>query len=372
MSRSTPVSVRCFLCLLRVCALTGGTSGWSDLLHVSFAVILGTAVAAIVVLVNFTAGMKELSQEKSPVEALAISAFFGLMFLLMWINLMLCYVLSRRRVGSLLCRIGRTLDEMADMPGYEESVQLLHREVAWLMVTTLVMTVVTVVVASYMTYTFDCTTTMRCFVLQTYAVAFDVFHVSFVLNILKFAYIGLHVNCGFRIINTSLEDFLNKESLLQEHKVLDGLMRIQDDLAQLFTDTTKVMSYEIISVMTCGAVASVSMWLILIIKISTNDLSNIWPMLILYTFGGFIAIVVPSELIHHLLTTLARSRDLLLVGARRRPKLGYQLSVFRETVGRDLDTLGDLGLFRLRRSTILSATATIVTYIIVMVQFRYS
>ena len=50
-------------------------------------------------------------------------------------------------------------------------------------------------------------------------------------------------------------------------------------------------------------------------------------------------------------------------------ELRYELGLFRETVSRDLDTLGDLGMVRLQRSTVLSIATTILTYIIILLQF---
>ena len=69
------------------------------------------------------------------------------------------------------------------------------------------------------------------------------------------------------------------------------------------------------------------------------------------------------------LNVVGETRDLLLRSEWQRPELAPELSLFRETVGRDLATLGDLGLFRLQRPTLLAVAATVLTYVIVLAQF---
>ena len=53
--------------------------------------------------------------------------------------------------------------------------------------------------------------------------------------------------------------------------------------------------------------------------------------------------------------------------SRQEPR--HELVLFRETVGRDLDTLGDLGMIRLQSSIVPSILATILTYVIILIQF---
>ena len=372
-SRDAYLPMRCFLGLLRISALTSDGArgcGTGDILHTATAVILNTSLGVVTIMLSFLAGVSELSQGRSMVHAIAKSNFFGLMFLLMWVSLMFCYVVGRRRFGRLLHRVGRRLDDMLDLPGYWESVRILRQEVTWLLVVAFVMALATAAASFYMIniHRNNCATPTLCVMMQLYGAAFEAFYISFILNTLKFIYAGLQVNCGFRAINISLEDFVNKKS---EHAsgTLDQLMAMQDDLAQFFVSITSAMSYELVSVMACGTVASVSMWLVPILYASTDTMAAMWPMLLLYVLGSTIAVVLPCELIERMVLTLARTRNLLLVTERRQPLLGQQLSLFRETVGRDLESLGDLGFFKMRRSTILSTSATILTYIIVMVQF---
>ncbi|KAF0293403.1 Protein SMG9 [Amphibalanus amphitrite] len=95
-------------------------------------------------------------------------------------------------------------------------------------------------------------------------------------------------------------------------------------------------------------------------------------MAVIYIISVFVTLVLPSEVVQWVLDTVGKTRNLLLKPQLQLPALQPELGLFRETVGRDLDTLGDLGLFRLQRSTVLSIIATILTYVIVMLQFHIS
>ncbi|KAF0299075.1 hypothetical protein FJT64_003657 [Amphibalanus amphitrite] len=80
----------------------------------------------------------------------------------------------------------------------------------------------------------------------------------------------------------------------------------------------------------------------------------------------------PCETCQQLLNRLDAGRRLLLRLEWHRPQLGGTVGPLLRSVQHDLETVGDLGLFRLRRSTLLSVWSTIATYIIVMAQFKMS
>ena len=129
------------------------------------------------------------------------------------------------------------------------------------------------------------------------------------------------------------------------------------------------MSSELFLVMANGTLASVSMWLLGISSLRMGAFYNMILMTCFFLLVSAVTVMLPSEAIQRCLETTGDSRDLLLAAELRQPQLCQQLSLFREVIGRDLDTLGDLGMFRLQRSTTLSMTATILTYVIVMLQF---
>ena len=223
-------------------------------------------------------------------------------------------------------------------------------------------------VAAFMISLDICNTPLQCLQWQSYGAIFDIFFITCHLIPLKFVFVGIHINSGFRVINTALKDLADRESPLGP-TALAHLMTLQDDLAHLFTSLTEVMFGELVAIMAYGTVATVCMWLIPIVKAADFNGAAYGPMMCLYITGAGVTVFLPCEFVHRLLAALGRTRDLLLVTERHHPQLSPQLGLFRETVGRDLGRLGDLGLFRIQRSTILSISATILTYIIIVIQF---
>ena len=131
------------------------------------------------------------------------------------------------------------------------------------------------------------------------------------------------------------------------------------------------MSMELITVMSYGTLSSVSVWMVIIsnIRNGVDAFTYSAPFIVLYMLGTTFAVAVPFKMVQRVLDMASQTRVLLLKPQLQQSQLHQELSLFREAVGHDLDTLGDLGLFRLQTSTILSITATVLTYIIVMVQF---
>ncbi|KAF0287060.1 hypothetical protein FJT64_014467 [Amphibalanus amphitrite] len=143
-----------------------------------------------------------------------------------------------------------------------------------------------------------------------------------------------------------------------------------DHLSALFAGLTGVMTSELTAAMVYGTVSNVSMWLLFVLSVQQGSLAPYLTMISLYVVGSLVTIVLPCEVTQRALAAVGDTRDLLLAAERRQPQLSQQLGLFRETVGRDLERLGELGLFRMERSTLLSVTATVLTYVIVLVQFH--
>ena len=91
-----------------------------------------------------------------------------------------------------------------------------------------------------------------------------------------------------------------------------------------------------------------------------------------FLLSALVALLGPCETCERLLTLTGQRCDLLLELEDRRPQLARETGLQRAAALRHLDTFGDLGLFRARRSTLLAASATIGTYIVVIAQFQAS
>ncbi|KAF0290447.1 hypothetical protein FJT64_011333 [Amphibalanus amphitrite] len=300
---------------------------------------------------------------------------FGMIEVILWAASLACLCGGRRRYGRLLVTLERHLSPLLGRPGYQSPARQLRTEVNWVLAVFVALTLFTAgtvinsIASSWGGKTFESLS-----ISTTGIVAFDssyfLYTTHFYTVPLKFVFAGVYVISGFRFINRNLRTAIDSAQSSQlTSDVLQQLLSLHDDLSKAFTALTDSMYYELLICMIYGTVSNITMWLLLILLIPSGALAQEAAMILQYVVGAAVTVVLPCELTQRVLSAVGETRDLLLTAERRRPQLSQPLRLFRETVGRDLDTLGELGLFRLRRSTLLSITATILTYIIVMVQF---
>ncbi|KAF0288147.1 hypothetical protein FJT64_013463 [Amphibalanus amphitrite] len=193
--------------------------------------------------------------------------------------------------------------------------------------------------------------------------SFTVFMIPF-----KFVFAGLQVLSGFWTINSELRAVVSEVHPPSRFQ-LRQLVSLQDDLSRAFRRLTDCMSAELVTLTAFGTLTQVCVWLLFITGAHLGGLARLGPAVGMYLAGAALTLTVPCEMTQRVLSAVAETRDLLLRPQWRRPELHRELSWFGDTVRRDLDTLGELGLFRLQRSTLLAISATILTYVIVLVQF---
>ncbi|KAF0307036.1 hypothetical protein FJT64_002338 [Amphibalanus amphitrite] len=150
---------------------------------------------------------------------------------------------------------------------------------------------------------------------------------------------------------------------------LRQLREIYAELSETFSSLTNTMSAELVTIMCYGTLMSISICLVAISSILTETIARDAPTVVQFVMGALLAVLLPCELAQRALNAAHQMQGLLLRPQLQLPALQPELGLFRESVGRDLASLGDLGLLRLQRSTVLSIVATVATYIIVMVQF---
>ena len=80
-------------------------------------------------------------------------------------------------------------------------------------------------------------------------------------------------------------------------------------------------------------------------------------------------LMVLCESSHRVRAQTSRTRDLLLRAEPASEEAARELGRLGAAVARDLDTIGDLGMCRLERSTNLAVVSTVITYAIVLLQF---
>ena len=362
------LSARALFGLLRVSALVTG-AGWWHMLHTVAMFTLFTAGAAFTAGVFAAGGIAALRVENGRmIDALAMTGFFGMMYVLMWMTVVGCFVVSRRRYGRQLMALSRSVSRLAELSGKSELPARLRANVAWLFGAIVILIILTFSITSYYNAGNCPTLSSSCMLIIGYILAFSWFCIAFYLVPLKYVLAALYMQSGSEEINGHLRA-LAAGRYQPDPAAVSRLMSLQDQLSRTFARLTKTMSSELVLVIANGTVASVAMWLLAIVSLRMGTFYHMILMICFFLLVSAVTMVLPGEAVQRCLEAAGDSRDLLLAAELRQPQLGQQLSLFREVIGRDLDKLGDLGMFRLQRSTTLSITATVLTYIIVMVQF---
>ena len=359
-----------FMVLLRVTGLSTGPC-WISLLHALALFGLQTYINFDSIYI-FTSKFMELrSRGEKLFMALIDSNFLGIPNAALWLSLSVTLLYSRRKYAVLLSRVEDVLRDVERTPELRAAHRSRNRtgECAW-SVTVLLATIYLGMKISEIpnhcgTFTPGCArwlfNEILCYGYVSLAVQ---------LIAIKFVFAGHLIASGFHAVNGGLEVMANG-SRPTDITSLRCLGELQRRLSEVFSLLTSDMTAELISVMMNGVIMHIILALHLIqvdyINISLlSSLIRYFPMVVV-TLAG------PCETCHLARTRLGRNRDLLLqLEWQRRPQLTSELTLLQRSVTRDLDTLGDLGLYQLRRSTLLGIFSTILSYIIVVAQFTLS
>ena len=173
---------------------------------------------------------------------------------------------------------------------------------------------------------------------------------------------------GFQIVSSEL--FTMKDQKRVDFTKLNHLRRCQAKLSASFCRMTSGMIPELVTCMLYGTIAQISCFLLIISTAKTGQgleqISNI----LLRMWGAVMTVVMPCEVGQMTLNELERTQDALLELPPAESAAGQELVLFLEATRRDLERVGDISFFTLRRSTVLAITSAVVTYIIVFIQFH--
>ncbi|KAF0296717.1 hypothetical protein FJT64_005849 [Amphibalanus amphitrite] len=92
----------------------------------------------------------------------------------------------------------------------------------------------------------------------------------------------------------------------------------------------------------------------------------------LFLLPALVFTLLPSWSCQRVLDAAEGTRTALLTLEPQDAPADRQLAALLAAARRDLETFGDLGFFRLQLPAILGTTSTVLTYIIIMVQFQMS
>ncbi|KAF0297912.1 hypothetical protein FJT64_004708 [Amphibalanus amphitrite] len=354
--------------LLRLAALTDvpGRSHGHRLAHGLLLIGLDTAAMVILVRRNVQMFIQSLADGKPITEIAMYTGYLGVIFVTMWASVALAVVAGRRRHGQVMVTSERVLARAAALSSFRTSNKTLFRRNSFLLAAVVIVNAYTVCCTFFLFFNVDNI---------SHASTRDVIHflsLTFIdcANLLvpiKFALPAIELLAGYRAVADELNDICQAKRLPSISE-LRRLRAIYVELSETFSSLTDGMSAELIFSMFYGILASISVSLVAITGLLLSN--NAWIIfVVMYSLGASLAVLLPCELAQRALNAAHRTHGLLLRPPLQLPALQHELGLFRESVGRDLASLGDLGLFRLQRSSVLSIVATIATYIIVMVQF---
>ena len=235
-------------------------------------------------------------------------------------------------------------------------------------------------------------------------------HTSFFIGIVKFLTVCLLLEQCLDTLNAGLTSLPAGRPPARRPQ-LQRLARFQRLTAECLSRLTSASASEMVPVTLYGVLSLVGLLVLTEFFFRFGLNLSIVLSLVNQAFGASLALIGPCEATHRLLSRLAVLRDRLLLlpsqlqserlqteelhpeqlhpeqpqpeqlqteelqQEQPQPEQLQTEQLRRDTelmlliAGRDLETTGDLGLFRLQRSTLLSVLSTIITYLVITVQF---
>ena len=365
---------RCLLWLLRLTGQTGGSSWPARLYAATLYTMLVVANGYIVVRMAGIGGASLARGEKF-LDVAFKTFFFGTMQALSLAPLTSTVLCGRRRYAVLFSEVQTLLEEMSRSTDIKVNYKSLTRKVYILLVAkiTLAAVIPLLLFALLKTalYAVCAISPLACVKLIAFYISMIASQVSFFMVPIKFLYITLLLGGGFRAVDAELQS-LARDGDLKDWARLARLRGLQDRLSTAFSRLVTDMTPELIPSLSFGIAGLVISFLVVFQSAKAGTLLSQLPLLSNMLLAVVLLIVVPCEAGQHMLDLVAAIRGSLLRLHWEAPRVGQEVSMLQEAVRRDLEHLGDLGYYRLQRSTIISIMSTIITYIIVFVQFSTS
>ena len=368
-------SLRVLLRLLRRSGVSlSRRSRWPSLLGHSVLYALLTAACWLGAYDVAQYGVDAIGRREHWVLAALHSGFFGLTMVLVWLELTLTFASGGRRFAALL-------DELPELLEERRALAALHRRgwasrpirARWWVAAALFIAILTsvcieaAIASSCGVMILDCTAALLSGAGQCVVVTFSQ------LVPLKYMFVGNLLHDSLRALNSGLAALSDpsSSSACAGGALLARLERLQTRLSRLLALLTAAMAVELVVPTLYGVLVVIEMFMLLMYLLTAPVGVASAVYLVTQTVLIVLLLVGPCETCQRLLSALSASRDHLLRLERRLPYGPDRAAAawMREAATRDLDTLGDRGRFRLRRATLLSIVSTIVTSMIVMVQF---
>ncbi|KAF0306571.1 hypothetical protein FJT64_021954 [Amphibalanus amphitrite] len=362
---------RALVALLRVAGQTGGP-GWPARLYAALLYITVAAVSVMSVIYFLDIGFSYLRKGMTLLEAAFATFFFGCVQGLPLVPLTATVICGRRRYAALLPEVQQLAEELAQKMPNQPVRRWLRKKAALLLGATVVaftmltfLMLIIEVDGNCWTLSFECLTRISLFLIVSITM------VALLSIPIKFRYVTLVVGVGFGAVDTELRS-LARDGDLKDWNRLAQLRLLHDRLSGAFSRLVTDMTPELILSMMTGVISLVISFLLGFQSTVTGDLKSNYHSMLYTLLTAVLQIAVPCEAGQHVLDLAAATRCSLLKLRWEAARVGQEVSALQEAVRRDLDHLGDLGYYRLQRSTMVAIMSTIVTYIVIFVQFRMS
>ena len=346
-----------------------GRPGWPHLLYACLLHSLHSALVYVLSIWSLRHGLQLIENGESAVRAVADTGFFGLAFLLRWLTLTATLLWGRRRFTAELEEVRACLEQMAraGLPGLATFRRRTRRLAAALWVV-MVALAIGIAWATSANITHRSRSWQQFVMLWMTKIGYMTMVCCFQLVPVKFLFAGQLISAGLEALNAELQDMVGGRRPAGRWE-LQQVAQLRERLTDSLTRLTSDMRSELILAMAAGVLLLVSLFSNTLIVFQTGVTTTGIVNIMVFTASMALTLAGPCEAGQQLLMVTTSSRRLLLQLESRRPQLARQAALLREAAAQDLDTLGDLGLFRLRRSTLLSVASTILTYVIIMLQF---
>ena len=370
-------SVRALVTLLRLTGLSGGR-GWCPLLHAGALYAIASVSCVFMVMFEYTYGRMLTMAGVHWIRAIVLTNYLGFSILLPWLTLTANFVCGRRRYAALLSRLFPLLQDIAEFAELREKNEdkTRSRPTAWhlwLLVVLISLPTLSftfsegaasiVCDSNYMPMVLSCTVNRVLLVLAA------VVMVVFLLIPLKYLLAAGLLRSGQRALNSALAAAVAGRDGADSSRRLRRAARLLRRLSVCLSDLTSAAAAELVPAMLYGVLTQILLLVAVLDQFAgSGDLVGV-VLLASYFCSALVTLFGPCEAGERLLVELGRCRELLLRLEEARPELAPRAERLQRQVAVDLDSAGDLSLYRLRRSTLLSIWSAIITYIIVMLQF---
>ncbi|KAF0300109.1 Dynein assembly factor 5, axonemal [Amphibalanus amphitrite] len=358
--------------LTRLLQLSGHASppGWPWLIYSLVLYLVLTATAALSVLTEVLHGFALRQKGRRPFAVAFETSLFGTPHALMWLSLTATLCCSRRRLWAVLQEARRLLADAAVFPSHGTSARRVRHQETALAAAVLMLAILSLMAfGAEMSLFQACSfSTNRCLYKLPVIFALVMFFITFFVIPIKLTLLGCLLSGGYRTVNAELKSMAG-DGRLVDGMALRHLRLYYRRLSRCFADGVGAMNAELSLSMFTGTVCQIMFYLFLMACLNDDKLVPKLPLVGVLLVSTLMTLLPPCLVGQRLLDCTSVTRDLLLELDSREPNVVHEVAQFSGTVRRDLDKTAHLSFYRLELSTVLSITSTILTYVIVLVQF---